>query len=115
MPRFCEKFLCIYDPLICCQGLPSAVAVPATGGPAKCLSLQLGALSVALQTRRVCMQKALGLILLQKTLQQQDLQIEEQQLINGMLLQQVARLLLVFKGHGITTSACCLLFCISRA
>lgn len=73
----------MYEPLICGQGLPGVAA--AAGGPAKCLSLQLGALAVALQTRRVCMQKALGLLLLQKTLQQRDVQIGERQLLEGTL------------------------------
>ena len=111
MPRFCEKFLRLYEPLICCQGLPSAAAA-AAGGPAKCLSLQLGALSVALQTRRVCMQKGLGMMLLQKALQRQDIKIEEKQLINGMLSQVLLLLLparhaLCMPASSRSSKGCC--------
>ncbi|CDJ36762.1 ubiquitin carboxyl-terminal hydrolase, putative [Eimeria mitis] len=109
IPRFGEKFLRMYEPLICCQGLPSAAAAAAGGGPGRNLSLQLGALSVALQTRRVCMQKALGMALLQKALRQKDVQIDEKQLINGMLfhLLLLPLLLLVFEGDGVSASICC--------
>ena len=83
VPRFSEKFLRLYNPLICCQGLPSSSATG--GGPSKSLSLQLGALAVALQTRRVRLQKALGLHLLQQTLQRQNVQIDEAQLLKGQI------------------------------
>ncbi|OEH75821.1 ubiquitin carboxyl-terminal-containing protein [Cyclospora cayetanensis] len=52
--------------------------------PSKSLSLQLGALAMALQTRRASLQKALGLQLLQQALHKQHIEVDERQLLSDL-------------------------------
>ncbi|XP_026191912.1 ubiquitin carboxyl-terminal hydrolase 5 [Cyclospora cayetanensis] len=80
--HFCEKFLYLYEPMLCCQGLHTEAA--AVTDPSKSLSLQLGALAMALQTRRASLQKALGLQLLQQALHKQHIEVDERQLLSDL-------------------------------